>query len=83
MNLQGIVDSEVSLLSEGRAGYDIISGDERYLVRSEGRQAIKDAIFVRKGQYMDITGEADDHVIKPEISRIDIRSELNRHSKEE
>jgi len=54
--------------------YDIFRKDKRYHVRSEEKQAVKDAIFLRKGQSIEIKATSRDGVILAKESRLDIRS---------
>lgn len=53
IKLVGIVTEGVSQ-SENQSKYKINSEGDEYLVLSTGRQAIKDNIFIRKGQQMEI-----------------------------
>ncbi len=54
--------------------YDISRKDKRYHVRSENKQAVKDAVFLRKGQKIEIRGTGGDGMILVRESRLDIRS---------
>ena len=53
MKMQGIVTEEVTQ-DENKSHYTISSDGKEYAVISTGRQAIKDQLFVRKGQCMEI-----------------------------
>lgn len=52
MKVKGIVTEEVTQ-DEDRSRYTIRSDGKEYTVISTGRQAIKDNLFVRKGQCME------------------------------
>ena len=52
MKVQGIVTEDVSQV-ENCSQYTINSDGTEYTVLSTGRQAIKDQLFVRKGQCME------------------------------
>ena len=45
-------------------------GRREYEIVSAGRQAIKDYLFIRKGQKLEIEGRADGPYIRPEKCRI-------------
>ena len=53
IRVQGIVTEEVTQ-SENGSRYTISSDGKEYAVLSTGRQAIKDNLFVRKGQCMEL-----------------------------
>lgn len=72
MNILGTVKSDVKLSDECRASYEISSGGRAYRVRSDGKQAIKDAIFIRKGQTISIEGTISNNTMEVETARIDI-----------
>lgn len=58
--------------------YNVIKEDKSYNVLSLNRQAVKDAIFLRQGQNINIDGNSDGDVIYVSKAMIDI----NRQEKE-
>ena len=70
--IKGTVESMAYLTYDNRASYGIISEGERYIVTSEGRQALKDMIFIRKGQQVCIDADADGRTLTVRSSMIDI-----------
>ena len=58
--------------------YNVIKEDKSYNVLSLNRQAVKDAIFLRRGQNINIDGNSDGDVIYVSKAMIDI----NRQEKE-
>ena len=58
--------------------YNVIKEDKSYNVLSLNRQAVKDAIFLRQGQNINIDGKSDGDVIYVSKAMIDI----NRQEKE-
>ena len=58
--------------------YNVIKEDISYNVLSLNRQAVKDAIFLRQGQNINIDGNSDGDVIYVSKAMIDI----NRQEKE-
>ncbi len=50
--------------------YRVNVGGREYEIVSAGRQAIKDYLFIRKGQKLEIEGRADGPYIRPEKCRI-------------
>ncbi len=70
--LQGVVMEDARYEKE-RSRYLISTGEKEYVIMSKGKQAVKDNLFVRKGQHMEITGcvaAKDNLVITPERARI-------------
>ena len=53
--------------------YRVSVGGREYEIVSRGRQAIKDYLFIRKGQKPEIEGTADGPYIRPETCRISLR----------
>ena len=72
MNILGTVKSDVELSDECRAFYEISSDGKAYRIKSEGKQAIKDAIFIRKGQTISIEGTISSDTMEVESAKIDI-----------
>ena len=50
--------------------YLVNVGGREYEIVSKGRQAIRDYLFIRKGQKLEIEGRADGSYIRPEKCRI-------------
>lgn len=51
--IQGIVSAEMKQENE-HSVYRIRAADQEYEIISSGLQAVKDNLFIRKGQYMEI-----------------------------
>lgn len=56
IKINGIVTEEV-IQNEDQSHYKVNSGGEEYAITSTGRQAVKDNLFIRKGQHMVIEGK--------------------------
>lgn len=56
IKISGIV-TECVMQKDAESYYKIKSGGKEYVITSIGRQAIKDSIFIRKGQHMIIEGK--------------------------
>ncbi len=56
IKINGIVTEEV-IQNENQSHYKVNSGGKEYEITSTGRQAIKDNLFIRKGQHMVIEGK--------------------------
>ena len=56
IKINGIVTEEV-IQSEDRSHYKVNSEGKEYAIISTGRQAVKDNLFIRKGQHMVIEGK--------------------------
>ncbi len=56
IKIQGVVTKE-AVQKERQSVYKIRAGDKEYEIVSANSQAVKDFLFVRKGQYMEIEGE--------------------------
>lgn len=54
--INGIVTEGV-IQNEDESYYKVNSGGKEYAITSIGRQAVKDNLFIRKGQYMVIEGK--------------------------
>ena len=67
--VRGIVMEEVKV-REKQSLYKIDTGEKEYAVISEGVQAVKDNIFIRKGQHMIVQGEEDEGKIFPTNAQI-------------
>ena len=72
--IKGTVESMADLTYDNKASYDIISEGERYIVTSEGKQAIKDMIFIRRGQQVCIDADVTGRTLKVRSSMIDIEN---------
>ncbi|HJC25227.1 MAG TPA: hypothetical protein H9761_16255 [Candidatus Eisenbergiella merdavium] len=78
MEIKGSVTAGVIRDNEtGRYKVDV--GGREYEVVSKGRQAIKDYLFIRKGQRLEIEGEEENSRIRLEKCKIDIQSECNKN----
>ena len=71
MQINGKVSGSVEILND-RVTYDVISEEQRFHIYSKDRQAVKDAIFLKEGQYIEISGIIDKDKIKSKGSKIDI-----------
>ena len=56
IKIRGVVTEEV-IQNENESHYKINSDGKEYAITSTGRQAVKDNLFIRKGQYMVIEGK--------------------------
>jgi hypothetical protein len=65
-------------IKDNSVKYNVIKEDKSYNVLSLNRQAVKDAIFLRQGQNINIDGNSDGDVIYVSKAMIDI----NRQEKE-
>ncbi len=70
--IKGTVESTAYLTYDNKASYGIISEGEQYTVISEGRQALKDMIFIRKGQQVCIAADVNGRTLLAGSSVIDI-----------
>ncbi|MCR4865409.1 MAG: hypothetical protein K5921_00630 [Lachnospiraceae bacterium] len=71
MHIKGIVNGDIDILDDS-VQYAICSDDKDFTILSKGHQAIKDAIFIRNGHYIEISGIMDKEKIISNRSRIDI-----------
>lgn len=71
--LKGVVTEDVHYEKEC-SRYFISTGEKEYAIISKGKQAVKDNLFVRKGQHMEIRGcvraKKADLEITPDRARI-------------
>ena len=56
IRINGIVTEEV-IQNEDQSHYKVNSSGKEYAITSIGRQAVKDNLFIRKGQHMVIEGK--------------------------
>lgn len=56
IKINGIVTEEV-IQNDDQSHYKVNSGGKEYAITSTGRQAVKDNLFIRKGQHMVIEGK--------------------------
>lgn len=56
IKINGIVTEEV-VQNDDQSHYKVNSGGKEYAITSTGRQAVKDNMFIRKGQHMVIEGK--------------------------
>ncbi len=71
MIINGIVDDNIKMI-ENHIEYDITDNDKEYHISSYGRQAVKDAIFIKKGYRVKIEGWKDQNSILVEKAQISI-----------
>lgn len=71
MQIDGIVSGGIDILNDSIT-YDVINEDQIYHIWSKDNQAVKDAIFIREGQYISIDGERINECILAKRSQIDI-----------
>ena len=72
--IKGVVMQEV-LEGENPSAYKIKSGEQEYSVISEGNQAIRDWIFIRKGQSVVVKGEEKKDKVFSKKSKIILEKE--------
>lgn len=71
--IHGIVMQE-AVREENQSLYRIKAGEKEYAVISEGIQAVKDHIFIRKGQRMIVEGKEKEDKILSQKSKIVFRN---------
>lgn len=71
MQINGKVLGNIEIAND-RVRYDVISEDQRFHIYSMDRQAVKDAVFLKEGQYIEISGIMDKKDIISKGSKIDI-----------
>lgn len=76
MKEEGIV-TKTPLICKNRVVYEVKIGDEDFMAESVGTQAVKDYLFVRKGQNIDIEGDIISNQIEVQNAKIDIASIIN------
>lgn len=67
--IKGIVMQEVEDI-ESQGTYKIKAGEKEYSVYAEGKQAVQDWIFIRKGQYVVVEGEEKMNKVLSKKSKI-------------
>ncbi|MCR4754195.1 MAG: hypothetical protein K5868_01570 [Lachnospiraceae bacterium] len=77
MNIIAEVENETIMTDTGKTKYSVVSGGRMYTAISDGTQAVRDAIFIRKGQRLSMIGTVDGDSINVERARIDIKSEID------
>jgi len=60
-----------------KAIYEISIDGKRFTAESVGNQAIKDYLFIRKGQNVEIEGDISDKHIEVQQAKIDISGMIN------
>ena len=73
MKVKGFV-REVTLQGEN-SSYILDDGAKSYRVHASGIQAIKDYLFVREGQQMQVKGRREDDILYAEKSLIILRQQ--------
>lgn len=63
-------------LYDDRVTYEVTAPKKRYRVCSDGRQAVKDAVFLREGQRIEISGMPKGKLIIVKDAKIDISMPL-------
>ena len=71
--IHGIVMQE-AVQEENQSLYRIKAGEKEYAVISEGVQAVKDQIFIRKGQSMIVEGMETEDTILSQKSKIVLKN---------
>lgn len=74
----GIVTNMPEIINN-KAIYEISIDGEDYIVESDGTQAVKDYLFIRRGQNVVIEGDISDKHIEVQKARIDISGTTNTH----
>lgn len=71
MHVNGKIE-KIEVLDD-QVRYNIQSAHDEYNVRSVNRQAVKDAIFLREGQTVQVDGVSENGVLLVNESKIDIK----------
>ena len=71
MKIKGIVTNE-AIINQGTAKYSVNMSDNQYVIESSGRQAVKDYIFIREGQLVEVEGTFKDKCIVSKKTRIEL-----------
>ncbi len=71
MRINGIVSGNIDIYDD-EVSYEVKDCDNSYHVISKDIQALKDAIFIREGQYISVDGERINESIMSKRSQIDI-----------
>lgn len=64
-------------MADNEVVYEVDVGGECLMAESSGRQAVKDYLFVRKGQNIEIEGNMADSHIEVSSAKIDIADIAN------
>lgn len=72
INMEGEVISEVEVNSYD-SRFKLRNQNQTYTVITSGMQAMKDYLFVRKGQRMEVEGKAKENVIVLESAKITLQ----------
>ena len=75
IDLEGEVISEVEM-NLCDSSFTIQNEEQNYTVAASEMQAVKDYLFVRKGQKIKITGTVSNNLIKSESAKISLKSIL-------
>jgi hypothetical protein len=71
MRVEGKIEGNIEIAGN-KVKYHVASGGDSYQVCSQNKQAVKDAIFLRKGQRVIIRGAPEGDQINVKESWIDI-----------
>lgn len=72
IDLEGEVISEVEM-NLCDSSFTIQNEEQNYTIVASDMQAVKDYLFVRKGQKMKITGTVCDNLIKSQSAKISLK----------
>lgn len=72
MKIKGLVTNEATI-NQDTAMYSVSMSDNQYVIESFGRQAVKDYIFIREGQLVEVEGTFKDKGIVAQKTRIEIK----------
>lgn len=78
MKIKGIVTNEATI-NQDTAKYSVNMSDNQYVIESSGRQAVKDYIFIRKGQFVEVEGTFMDKCIVSKKTRIELGKIIDRN----
>lgn len=71
MKIKGIVTNDATI-NQDTAIYSVSMSDNQYVIESSGRQAVKDYIFIREGQLVEVEGTFKDKCIVSQKTRIEL-----------
>lgn len=71
MKIKGIVTNDATI-NQDTAMYSVSMSDNQYVIESSGRQAVKDYIFIREGQLVEVEGTFKDKCIMSQKTRIEL-----------
>ena len=71
MKIKGIVTNDATI-NQDTAMYSVSMSDNQYVIESSGRQAVKDYIFIREGQLVEVEGTFKDKCIVSQKTRIEL-----------